>query len=202
MRAGGRVERLRLLRAGNAIYDVALSRNEWGAIDGAVDTDGHGLDHSASFVYDPAARLIESELGAGATSHTFTFTYDAIDNMTSRLATGPAPAGALLGVYHHGGGAGPRQLTSVDLAGGGGTRTMTYDAAGRQITDGDITMTYDAFDPRRSGSSHELRIGADSARRCDRRDRDGDRLRDRPDRFPPGHSPRDGHRRCGAGAMS
>ena len=65
----GRPSRLTLSRAGTALYDATLARNAWGAISTVTDTDGHGLDHSATFAYDGAARLVDATMGAGAAAN-------------------------------------------------------------------------------------------------------------------------------------
>ncbi len=105
----------------------------------------------------------------------FAYAYDGFQNMVSRTMTrGPRALGQYLGTHCYGqNGAGPRQLTSVvveggfvtmsgSVGGGGGgsgaavdlcaspTRAvvaaLTYDDAGRQITDGATHMTYDGLD--------------------------------------------------------
>lgn len=128
-----------------ALYDVEVTRNVWRAISGVIDHDGAGLDHSATFTYDPFARLTEATLG-GAGGYQFSYSYDGLQNMMSRGASGPARLALLDGDYRYGeNGAGPRQLTSV-FDRQGQLHTLTYDAAGRQLTQDGLTMEFDALD--------------------------------------------------------
>ena len=101
------------------MYDVFVERNAYGAP--TLVTDQHfnstqqGLDHNATFSYDAAGRLTESTLGlSGPQQFSFSFRYDALQNMTLRTVTGPQDIGVLAGTYRYGErGYGPRQLTSV-----------------------------------------------------------------------------------------
>jgi RHS repeat-associated protein len=130
------------------LYDVVLSRNAYGAITTVADSDGAGLDHSATFTYDDAARLTGSTLagGAGSGGYTFGYQYDGLQNMIDRSASGPTALGALVGTYRYAeSGAGPRQLTSV-LKPDSSVHAFSYDLAGRQITDGASTLTYNGLD--------------------------------------------------------
>jgi len=103
------------------LYDVFVERNAYGAPRFVTDrnfNDRHqGLDHNATFVYDPAGRLTAATLGSetsGSQPFRFTFRYDALQNMTLRTVTGPQDIGILAGTYRYGErGYGPRQLTSV-----------------------------------------------------------------------------------------
>jgi YD repeat-containing protein len=96
------------------LYDVLIERNAYGAPKIVTDQDGQGLDHNATFGYDPAGRLTDATLGSGAQQYGFTFRYDALQNMTFRGVTGPQDIGVLVGQYRYGErGYGPRQLTSV-----------------------------------------------------------------------------------------
>lgn len=131
--------------SGAALYSVQLGRNAWSGIESVTDVDGAGLDHSATFVYDDFARLTGADLGVGKGRGAFAYGYDGLHNMVSRAA--PASLGAFTGTYHYGeSGAGPRQLTSITDAGGLASHSMTYDAAGRQIGQDGLTLTYDASD--------------------------------------------------------
>lgn len=128
-----------------ALYDVEVTRNVWRAISSVADRDGTGLDHSASFTYDPFARLTEATLGP-AGEYQFSYQYDGLQNMVARGAAGPTRLGLLDGSYRYGeNGAGPRQLTSV-FDSQGTLHTFTYDAAGRQRTQDAMTMEFDALD--------------------------------------------------------
>ncbi|HTJ42705.1 MAG TPA: FG-GAP-like repeat-containing protein, partial [Kofleriaceae bacterium] len=160
----GQVSHVRVQRSagGTSLYDVTLARNAYGAVTSAVDGDGVGLDHSATFDYDPAGRLTSAVLGSAPKSGEldrrfgFTYAYDGLQNMISRQQPqGPRALGQYGGVQCYGeNGAGPRQLTSVvtgtatSCGSNGATvvATMTYDDAGRQITDGATRMTYNALD--------------------------------------------------------
>jgi YD repeat-containing protein len=96
------------------LYDVLVQRNAYGAPTIVTDQDGQGLDHNATFTYDPAGRLTDSTLGTGGQQYQFTYRYDALQNMTFRAVTGPQDIGVLVGRYRYGErGYGPRQLTSV-----------------------------------------------------------------------------------------
>jgi RHS repeat-associated protein len=149
--------------AGDVLYDVGLTRNAFGAVTDAVDSDGRGLDHTGHFTYDTAGRLTSALLGgapaAGATDgrYELTYAYDGQQNMVSRqMPRAPRALGQHLGVHCYGeSGAGPRQLTRVVTgtgpsacsdAGAPVVAGFTYDAAGRQLTDGDARMTYDGLD--------------------------------------------------------
>jgi RHS repeat-associated protein len=132
---------------GTAIYDAIATRNDWAGITSITDLDGVGLDHSARFSYDAFARLTSASAGSGPAGYSFGYGYDVLHNMTSRTAAGPHPGGAFVGTYHYGeGGHAPRQLTSITDAAGQVTHTFDYDAAGRQVAQGDLIMTYDATD--------------------------------------------------------
>ena len=79
-----------------------------------TDQDGQGLDHNATFAYDPAGRLTDSTVGSADQQFEFSFRYDALQNMTFRGVTGPQDIGVLVGRDRYGErGYGPRQLTSV-----------------------------------------------------------------------------------------
>ncbi|HVZ75623.1 MAG TPA: FG-GAP-like repeat-containing protein [Polyangia bacterium] len=109
------------------LFKIAVSRNKYGAPTIVTDEDGgHGLDHSATYTYDGAARLTDATLGAEAdpsNQYAFTFRYSPLQNMRLRVVTQGGPAspkdiGVLAGSYRYGErGYGPRQLTSV-VAGG------------------------------------------------------------------------------------
>jgi RHS repeat-associated protein len=155
----GQATKLRVLRpAGAALYDVDVGYNPYGAIATVGDVDGRGLDHTASFTYDAAARLTDATLGSGVNAFQMRYRYDGLQNMVRREATGPRALGISLGQYRYGepdaGGAprGPRQLTSIlpDPAAGSppGTPTLTldYDGAGRTTRQGAMTLAYNGFD--------------------------------------------------------
>ncbi len=132
--------------AGAGLYDVAITRNIWSGIDTVTDNDATGLDHSATFTYDDLTRLTAATVGRNANRYSFSYSYDGLQNMIARSATGPTTLGALTGTYRYAeGGKGPRQLTSV-LAAGGGVTSFNYDSAGRQTSKGAATMQYDALD--------------------------------------------------------
>lgn len=155
----GQATDLRVLRPNTAaLYDVDVTYNPYGAIATVTDTDGRGLDHTASFTYDAAARLTDATLGSGGAAFQMHYRYDGLQNMIRREATGPRALGISLGQYRYGepgpGGAprGPRQLTSIlpDVAAGSppGAPTLTfdYDAAGRTTRQGALTLAYNGFD--------------------------------------------------------
>lgn len=138
------------------IYDVGVAYEPWGAIASVTDDDGVGLDHSASFTYDSAARLTGATIGSGPSAYQFTYAYDGLQNLIQRKATGPTTLSLYSGQYRYGEPgtdgtpSGPRQLTSVvDPTAGpmaAPLATFAYDAAGRQIEQGGRLMTYNAQD--------------------------------------------------------
>lgn len=128
------------------IYDVEIGRTAWGGVDSVIDHDGVGLDHSASFTYDGAARLTRAVLGSAPEQFGFDYQYDALQNLVLRAYAGPKQLDLYLGDYRYGeAGAGPRQLTSV-TAPDDAVSTFAYDAAGRQVRHGNRTMHYNGFD--------------------------------------------------------
>lgn len=133
------------------LYDVTVGHTAWGAIDSVTDVDGRGLDHSASFTYDGAARLTRAVLGTAPQAFDFSYQYDGLQNMIGRDYTGPKQLDMFVGDYRYGEPradgtlAGPRQLTSVQ-APSGAVAAFEYDAAGRQVRHGDRTMHYNGFD--------------------------------------------------------
>ncbi|RYZ42628.1 MAG: hypothetical protein EOO71_07130 [Myxococcaceae bacterium] len=148
-----RIQTLRPL--GTPLYDVTLTRNAYGAPRTIQDTDGTGLNHSATFTYDKAARLSDMVLGAvplpgailgqGPDSYHFGYQYDGLQNMVQRTATGPQTMDVLAGTYHYAErGFGPRQLTRVASA--SGETLLDYDSAGRQVRQGNRQMTYNGLD--------------------------------------------------------
>jgi RHS repeat-associated protein len=155
---------------GQAIYDVEATRNEWSALTTVNDVDHVGLDHSAQFGYDGFARLTSASVGTGTNVFSFGYGYDVLHNMTSRTTTGPRALSAFFGTYHHGAsGKAPRQLSSITNAAGVTTHTFDYDAAGRQVRQDDLVMTYDATDrllrvDGLSGGAVEHRYGHDGQR--------------------------------------
>ncbi|OJT20075.1 hypothetical protein BO221_33340 [Archangium sp. Cb G35] len=151
----GLARRLQVLRGSAALYDVTLTRNAYGALKTVKDEDGVGLEHSAVFEYDGAARLTDVILGAqkqadgtlvaGAQSHVFGYGYDGLQNLTSRTATSPKALGLLQGSYHYGErGYGPRQLSRVSSS--SGDTLVDHDSAGRQVRLGNRTMVYNGLD--------------------------------------------------------
>jgi RHS repeat-associated protein len=117
-----------------------------GVLKTVTDTDGVGLDHSASFSFDGAERLVAAQLGSAANAFSFSYGYDDLQNMISRLSSGRAASSILAGTYHYGeSGAGPRQLTRV-VAANQSVTTFGYDGAGRQTKDGDLQLSYDSFE--------------------------------------------------------
>jgi RHS repeat-associated protein len=131
---------------GAALYDVTLARSTMGVLQSVTDNDHVGLDQSAVFSFDGASRLTRAQLGGATASFGFSYAYDPLQNMTSRLADAGRNGGVLTGAYRYGeGGAGPRQLTSI-LAADGSVTQYAYDGAGRQTQNADLTLAYDGFD--------------------------------------------------------
>jgi RHS repeat-associated protein len=144
----GLVSRVEVKAAGGeSLYDVAVQRNLWSGITAVTDSDGAGLDHTATFGYDELTRLTSATVGSpGAGQYSFSYAYDGLQNMTARTAVGPTALGVLPGAYRYAeNGAGPRQLTSI-LGAGGQVHTFGYDAAGRQIAKDGLTLSFDALD--------------------------------------------------------
>ena len=144
---------------GSPFYQVSLTRNGFGAIDSVTDADGTGLNHTASFTYDGAGRLTAATLGPATSQYQFSYSYDGLQNMIQRTASGPGNLGALEGDYRYGGtrpaglgggSYGPRQLTGIAPAGSDPMdppdHTMAYDLAGRQVAQDDLTLTYNGLD--------------------------------------------------------
>ena len=142
----GLASRIRVARpSGLAALDVAIQRSAFGAVSSVQDGDGVGLDHTATYEYDPAGRLVRSVMGAGTQAFTFTYAYDGLQNMVARTALGPKQLGVLEGTYAHGeNGAGPRQVTRITSS--GKTTQLHYDAAGRVTSEADIELAYGTFD--------------------------------------------------------
>ncbi len=138
------------------LYRASVTRNDFGAITAVDDTDATGLDHDATFAYDPAGRLTDATLGPVAARYQFRYRYDGLQNMVERGASGPTALGALVGEYHYGGPRSPangggthglRQLTSVQPLGGGTpTATFQYDLAGRLVQQSGLSLTYNGLD--------------------------------------------------------
>ncbi|WP_224362733.1 FG-GAP-like repeat-containing protein [Hyalangium versicolor] len=168
----GLARHIQVLRDASALYDVTLTRNPYGAIKTVRDDDGVGLNHSAVFGYDGAARLTDILLGAekqadgtlvaGAQSYVFAYGYDGLQNLTSRTTTGPKALGLLQGTYHYGErGYGPRQLSRVSSP--TGNTLLDHDAAGRLVHLGNRSMVYNGLDelvqvtqPGAGGGSDEI----------------------------------------------
>lgn len=102
------------------LYKIFVTRTSFGAPKTVDDLDGQGLNHSATYTYDDAARLTDATLGGSGDpggQYAFTFRYDGLQNMIQRQVTQagmPKDIGVLTGVYKYAErGYGPRQLTSV-----------------------------------------------------------------------------------------
>jgi RHS repeat-associated protein len=133
------------------VYSVGVTRNLFGAPTAVVDGLTGGIDHTATYAYDGAARLWEATMGASdSTGWKFRYRYDGLQNMTARFQSGPRPEGIgiMSGYYRYGeNGKGPRQLTSIvhkDCP--GDLTTYDYDHAGRLTRDDDRKLIYDAYD--------------------------------------------------------
>jgi RHS repeat-associated protein len=154
----GQPDRVEIVRpTGAALYDVEITRNPYGAISSITDRDGTGLDHTAAFTYDGAARLTGAAIGAEPSLFRFRYQYDGLQNMIRREAQGPTSLGLLTGEYRYGEpvaglARGPRQLTSVlpDSSAGSppdaAITTFDYDGAGRVTRQGDLALDYNGFD--------------------------------------------------------
>ena len=108
--------------AGTDLYHVIATRNSYGAPKTVTDslhppgsTITTGLDHAATYTYDPGGRLTDATMAASGTNQMqFTYRYDGLQNMTFRQACTGTTLGPIVGVLNYGGaGHGPRQLTSI-----------------------------------------------------------------------------------------
>jgi YD repeat-containing protein len=103
------------------LFNILVTRTTFGAPKTVTDQDGgNGLNHSATYTYDDAARLTGATLGSTGDpggQYAFTFRYDGLQNMIYRDVKQNGTVkdiGVLAGVYKYGErGYGPRQLTSV-----------------------------------------------------------------------------------------
>jgi RHS repeat-associated protein len=108
------------------LFATTVTRNLYGAPATITDTDARfgSLDHSASYGYDAAARLISATQGAepaGPVGFIFRYQYDGLQNMVARAAKFPSNFGVPFesGVFKHGGERpggglyGPRQMTGI-----------------------------------------------------------------------------------------
>ena len=129
-------------------FNLSVARNAYGAPTAIVDKDGRGLDHSATYAFDPAARLVNASIGSGPAAFRFSFRYDGLQNLVRRTIDSGSASGVFAGEYRLGGeGFGPRQLATVMTAPGASTvRSFGYDKAGRQTKDGARALVFDGFD--------------------------------------------------------
>jgi YD repeat-containing protein len=111
----GLTKQVTVSSGGASLYDISVTRNAYGAPTLVVDNDHVGLDQNATYSYDQGGRLTGATLGTSLSGlYTFTYAYDALQNMILRTAAGPKDIGVLSGTYRYGErGYGPRQLTSV-----------------------------------------------------------------------------------------
>lgn len=132
----GRTAWTRVTGPGQALWaELSFAHTAWGAVAEVSDLDGVGVNHSAAYQHDQAGRLTFFK----TKGYSAEYSYDALQNMTSRVTSGIPDAWS--GDYHYGeGGAGPRQLTSV------GSNTLDYDAAGRVVRLGQTTLDWDGFE--------------------------------------------------------
>jgi RHS repeat-associated protein len=137
-----RPTRVTVESATSAFYDVTAHYSAFGAIDTLTDTDGAGLDHSATFGFDGGGRLTSAAIGALPTSNQFRYAYDGLQNMSRR--DGPAQLGILAGTYEYSPQS-PRRLARIVTAAGAPIATFAYDAAGRQTQHADKLLQYDAL---------------------------------------------------------
>jgi RHS repeat-associated protein len=128
----------------STIYDVTASYNAFNAIKTLTDSDGVGLDHSASFGFDGAGRLTAATIGTGASAYQFSYAYDGLQNIVQRGASGPTGLGILAGTYQYGVGT-PRRLAQIVDGKGSTVASFGYDAAGRQTQHAGKTLSYDAL---------------------------------------------------------
>ena len=149
----GQATRIRIDRPGGApLYDVAVAYNAFGSITSVTDSDGVGLDHTATFAYDGGARLTSAAIGSGPAAFAFTYQYDGLQNMIRRDVQGPTALPILSGQYRYGGTdaagvvRGPRQLTSILHDGAAPPTTFDHDDAGRVVRQGGVTIDYNGFD--------------------------------------------------------
>jgi RHS repeat-associated protein len=144
--------------SGSDLYRITVEqRTGFGAPLSVRDDLSTGLDHKAVYHYDLAGRIDGAVLGGTpGTTWQFRYRYDGLQNMISRFQQGPnnQSINIISGYYRYGepktpnGPArGPRQLTSIlhrDCP--GDLTTFDYDKAGRQVTENQKGLGYDAFD--------------------------------------------------------
>src|SRR3569623_2827062 len=150
----GQIKRVTLRdSASHVLYDVTGTRDAANHLTALTDSDGVGLDHTASFTYDAFSQLTAAKLGTGTNQFAFTYQYDVLHDMTARTQTGPRALGLFAGTYRYGEAShGPRQLTSIVDAANAGTHSFYYDAAGRETAEDAHLMTYDPADRLLSGT--------------------------------------------------
>jgi RHS repeat-associated protein len=163
-----RPTRVTIENATGALYRVAASYHAFGPISTLTDDDHVGIDHTASFGFDGAGRLISAAMGTGTAAYHFNYGYDGLQNMTKREATGPSELGILSGSYQYRTDA-PRQLDHIVAASGATIAGFAYDGAGRQVQHADKQLTYDALSKLVrvdgvAGGSIEHRYGYDGGR--------------------------------------
>ena len=139
-----RTTRVTVAAGGNTVYDVSAGYTAFDAIATLTDTDGQGLDHSASFGFDGAGRLTAATIGTGPSAYQFSYAYDGLQNLVQRGASGPTDLGILAGAYQYGASA-PRRLSSIVDGGGNTLASFGYDGGGRRTQQGGRTLTYDAL---------------------------------------------------------
>ena len=132
----GRPTTVRVLRGTIALLDLSLARTAFGAPYSVNDRDGVGHDHSASYSFDGAARIVGASIGG----YNFSYAYDGLQNLSARSVSGSPSLKILTGSYQYGSRSGPRQLASV------GSISFDYDGAGRMTRSDRSLLTYNAFD--------------------------------------------------------
>ena len=127
---------------GRALYDVSAAHAASGAIAALTDQDGVGLDHSAQFAFDDAARLTQASLAG----FDFEYAYDGLQNLTHRGYRGPRSLPIAAGAYAYGTAPGhsQRQLSQA------GDTHLAYDAAGRVAEIGTRRLSFDVDNRLRS----------------------------------------------------
>ncbi|MCA9516862.1 MAG: hypothetical protein KC635_18095, partial [Myxococcales bacterium] len=127
---------------GAAIEDWSVTRDREGNVLSVTDAVPGGAAHpsrSATFAYDAYYRLTEAALDpAGTGPETLTYTYDALDNVTSRASSRGSASPRHAGAIAYGqGGAGPSAVASV------GGVSYAYDAGGYTLSRGATQLAWD-----------------------------------------------------------
>lgn len=152
------VTRLRAERAGSAVMDLAYTRDPAGNVLTVADSGANAASrprHDMAFRYDAAYRVVEAQLGPAPAAETLTYTFDAVDNLTSLVSSRGAQSSAHVGTMTY-------QPNHPNALAQAGSRPYAVDAAGYVTTRGASTLSWDVFGRLRTesqGATQNLSIG-------------------------------------------